>query len=176
MPARLISYLAVPVLLAACHAAPEPGSLRVDPDAELAAQALSVAARIHAATGVTVQVGEGDGADLRVRAELAPASALAPDTQPAACAPNCRWTGHFDGERILVNAAVPEADRERVLLHETLHAVMLERGAHLAPGVQGAMAEANGIDCLTAADLELVCSHIACDRFVPEVCNGAVHL
>lgn len=172
MPTRLISYLAVPLLLAACQSALEPGSLRVDPAPELAAQALSVAARIYAATGVSVQVGEGDGADLRVRAELAPASALSPETQPAACAPNCRWTGHFNGERILINRdAVPEAERERVLLHETLHAVMLERGAHLAPGVAGAMAEANGIDCLTAADLELVCSHVACERFVPEACQ-----
>jgi hypothetical protein len=164
--------LILSLLAVACAAtAPEPGSLRVDPDAELAAPAQSVAARIFAATGVTVQVGEGDGADLRVRASLASADTLSPTNQPAACAPTCRWTGHFDGERILVNRdAVAEADRERVLLHETLHAVMLERGAHLAPGVPGNLAEANGINCLTAADLELVCSHVACDRFVPESC------
>jgi hypothetical protein len=163
----ILSLLAV----ACAGTAPEPGSLRVDPDTELAAPAQSVAARIYAATGVTVQVGAGDGADLRVSASLAPASALSPAHQPESCAPTCRWTGHFNGERILINRdAVPEAELERVLLHETLHAVMLERGAHLAAGVPGNMAEAGGINCLTAADLDLVCTHVACDRFVPETC------
>jgi hypothetical protein len=66
--------------------------------------------------------------------------------------------------------AVSEQRRETIAIDEMIHALTLATGDHLEPGVAGVMAEVDSGDCLTEADLELVCSYVDGDRFVPDTC------
>src|SRR5690606_20778937 len=103
----ILRILALALLVLAGCSPLEPGSLRVDPDDALSSHVAEAASRIHAAIGVTIQVGSGKGAALRVPARLVPADTLQPSagTLPKGCDSDaaCEWSGHFDGKTILVN-------------------------------------------------------------------------
>lgn len=155
------AILPLALLVCAC-VDPTPGDLRLDPAPELEGETRAAAERVLAATGVDVF-----GGAYEVTLRLAPASAITPPPGAAPC-PTCTWAGHFDGREILVNETVPADDRERTVLHEVLHALILQPGAHLPRGVEGVLSEQRTVDCLTAADLERVCARVACKRFVVE--------
>lgn len=168
-----LRLLRLALLVAVGCAAPEPGSLRVDPERALLPAARKAAARVYSATGISVQVGEG--ADLRVRAYLASDE----DTRPSnwrECGESCRWAGVFSLEhkRIRINRdAVPERRWETIVLHEMIHALTLE-GDHLEPGIAGVMVgESDAGECLTEADVALICDRIECAWFQPEACSNS---
>lgn len=153
-------------LLAAVACAPEPGSLRVDPERSLLSSTRGAATRIYAATGVTVQVGEGD-AELRVDAYMAPAEDMKPNNWRE-CTESCEWAGIFslDDKSIRISRDVASELREAITLHEILHALTLSHD-HLEPGA-GVMSDPGIGECLTEADVTYICDRIQCAWFTPE--------
>ena len=155
---RVIGSLAAALL--ACGGLPEAGSLRVDASADLAGEVQEGARRIEAATGIAVHVSAGD-AELRVTAYIVPAAMRQPDNAPE----GTTWGGHFNGRAIVLNEELAVELRPTVMIHEMIHALILT-GEHL-PEPGHLMSEVGG-DCLTDADLELICARVSCPRFVAE--------
>jgi len=175
----ILRILALALLVLAGCSPLEPGSLRVDPDDALSSHVAEAALRIHAAIGVTIQVGSGKGAALRVPARLVPADTLQPSagTLPKGCDSDaaCEWSGHFDGKTILVNETASADKLGATVLHEMVHALMLS-GQHLEDVEEledknGLMSAVREVDCLTEGDLDFICGRISCAWFVSEACD-----
>lgn len=148
--------LAIAALLAlGCQVAPNPPvecRVVLSPDASLAEVTAVAAERWQAATGCSIELGEGG-----VRVELA-LSILRPDgTEAPGATSEAR-------DRVRVNMRVRGAARARTVLHELGHAL---GGNHCETGgvLSGEPGYEPVIDALSLAD---VCSHLPCTAFIPE--------
>lgn len=148
--------------LTAAEAAPEPKHCEVvltPKDPTLEAETVAAAARWSQATGCDIHVGEG-GVPIWLMPEIPYEDRFVPGL-----------TGYYEDGRLWI-AVTPE--RQAVVIPHEIGHVLHPHVGHVEDELplearQSLMSSGGGAGHITAADLEDVCSELACTAFVPEV-------